>query len=148
VTVNGKWSGRTPLTLSKQAFGDYVVRVVAPGHVVAREEFKLSSTDASRSISVRLQRQPRPSPPPAARGSAARPAAALTGSVFVDSRPRGARVFVDGKEIGTTPMRIPDVNIGSHVIRLELADHRIWSNSVRVTAGQESRVTGSLEPIR
>jgi hypothetical protein len=71
----------------------------------------------------------------------------LTGSIYVDSRPRGARVFLDGKEIGTTPVQIPDVRIGSHVVRLQLADHRVWSNSVSVSAGKESRVTGSLEPI-
>jgi hypothetical protein len=56
-------------------------------------------------------------------------------------------VFIDGKEIGSTPIQIPGVRIGSHVIRLQLADHRIWSNSVSVSAGRESRVTGSLEPI-
>ena len=56
-------------------------------------------------------------------------------------------MFINGKEIGNTPIQIPEVRIGSHVIRLQLADHRIWSNSVSVSAGKESRVTGSLEPI-
>jgi hypothetical protein len=152
VTVNGRWRGRTPLPLENLAFGDYVVRVVSPGHEVAREEFTLSATNASRTISVRLERQRRAAAPSPARGaavpSAAKPSAPFTGSVFVDSRPRGARVFVDGKEVGTTPLRLAEVGIGSHVVRLELPDHRIWSNSVRVAAGAESRVTGSLEPIR
>ena len=44
--------------------------------------------------------------------------------------------------------RIPDVGIGSHVVRLDLAEHRPWSASARVAAGQETRVTGSLERIR
>jgi PEGA domain len=66
----------------------------------------------------------------------------------VDSRPRGARVLVDGKPVGVTPLRLPDVSIGSHVVRLELAGHRTWTSSTRVAAGQESRVTGSLEQIR
>jgi hypothetical protein len=68
--------------------------------------------------------------------------------VFVDSRPRGARVFIDGKPVGTTPLSVPDIRIGSHVVRLELPDHQIWSATTTVTAGQQSRVTGSLERIQ
>ena len=72
---------------------------------------------------------------------------ALTGSIYVDSRPSGARILVDGRFAGTTPARIPEVSIGSHVVRLELTDHRPWTASTRVSAGEESRVTGSLERI-
>ena len=43
VTVNKKWRGRTPLTLDNLPFGAYVVRVVQPGYLVARDEFTLSS---------------------------------------------------------------------------------------------------------
>ena len=70
------------------------------------------------------------------------------GSVYVDSRPRGARVLIDGKFVGTTPLSVPEVAIGSHVVRLELPDHLAWTRSVRVAAGDAVRVTGSLEPIR
>ena len=165
VTLNGAWRGRTPLALDDLAFGNYVVRVVSPGYDVAREDITLSSAAATGNISVRLQRQrtaaaTKPAPPPrqqapparsttpsAAPSAPARPTSPLTGSIYVDSRPRGAKVFINGKEIGNTPIQIPEVRIGSHVIRLQLADHRIWSNSVSVSAGRESRVSGSLEPI-
>ncbi len=73
---------------------------------------------------------------------------AFAGSIFVDSRPRGARVFIDGRPMGTTPASIPDIPIGSHVVRLELTDHRAWTTSTRVTAGEAAVVTGSLERIR
>jgi hypothetical protein len=55
---------------------------------------------------------------------------------------------VNGKLMGTTPLRIPEVSIGSQIVRLELENHRDWTTTTRVAAGQESRVTGSLEPIR
>ena len=71
-----------------------------------------------------------------------------TGSIYVDSRPRGARVLIDGKEMGTTPVLIPDIRIGSHIVRLQLAEHSDWTSTARVTAGQEARVTGSLERNR
>jgi hypothetical protein len=33
-------------------------------------------------------------------------------------------------------------------VRLELPDHSGWTKPIQVTAGQEVRVTGSLDPIR
>jgi hypothetical protein len=57
-------------------------------------------------------------------------------------------VLINGKAMGTTPVAIPDVPIGSHIVRLQLPDHRDWTTTTRVVAGQESRVTGSLEPIK
>jgi hypothetical protein len=145
VTVNGTWRGRTPLTLDRLRFGAYTVRVVQPGFATAREEVRLSAADPSKTVSVRLRRNSAPAPSAAAAGSAE---TALVGSLYVDSRPRGARVMLDGRPVGTTPTRINDVKIGSHVVRLELADHRLWAISTSVTAGRETPVTGSLEPIR
>jgi serine/threonine protein kinase len=163
VTVNGRWRGRTPLSIEKLPFGQYSVRIVQPGYVVAREDFTLTGEDSSRTLSVRLQPETtapraapqRPAPQPAPAAGSARPAPAeqqrpgsYTGSIYVDSRPRGAQVFVDGRAVGTTPLSVPDVAIGSHVVRLELSDHRSWSVVTRVSAGRQERVTGSLERIQ
>lgn len=155
VTVNGIWRGRTPLTLDDLSFGRYVVRVVADGYRAAREELNLSASNASRTLSMQLERQRpaaargRPNPPAPRPAVPAQPRPDMYfGVVFVDSRPQGAKVFIAGKEYGKTPLRIPEVPIGSHVVRLELPDHSVWTKSVRVAAGQEVRVTGSLEPVR
>jgi hypothetical protein len=158
VTINGEWRGRTPLTLDDQPFGTYNVRVVQEGYVVATEQVVLSASSPDRTVTARLERaaaqRPAPAPPRAA-PAPPRPAppatqkpAVYTGSMYVDSRPRGARVLVNGKAVGTTPLRLTDLPVGSHVVRLELEDHRVWSTSARVQAGQEARVTGSLDPIR
>jgi serine/threonine protein kinase len=162
VTVNGQWRGRTPLTLEKLPFGRYVVRVVEPGYRVALEEFALNAGTAAHAINVRLSperaaaptrapasaRSERPATPaPNTRQSPSSPGAdgRFTGALYVDSRPQGASVLLDGKNVGTTPLRLSDVRIGTHVVRLELAEHRPWSSVARVTAGEELRVTGSLE---
>lgn len=153
VTVNGRWSGRTPLTLTDLEFGDYAVRVVADGYRIGREAFTLDSSNATRTIAMRLEREPaareaapaaKPPAPPAGSSSPT----VYYGRLFVDSRPQGATVYVGGEARGKTPLRLPQVPIGSHVVRLELVDHRAWTKVVRVTAGQEARATGSLDPIR
>jgi serine/threonine protein kinase len=158
VTVKGRWRGRTPLTLDTMRFGSYTVQVVQPGYSAPPEEVVLSARQPMRTLSVRLQpvsaRGPSTTTPPATTARSSSPPAPREGSsgyagtIYVDSRPRGAKVLIDGKVVGTTPASIPDIPIGSHVVRLELADHRAWTTSTRVAAGEQTRVTGSLEPIR
>ena len=149
VTVNGRWRGRTPLTLEQLPFANYTVRIVQPGYSVARENVALSPARPTRTLTFELQRS---SAPAATRTTprAAPPtdAARFTGSLYVDSRPRGARVLLDGRLIGTTPLSFPEVSAGSHVVRLELADHRPVSVSTRISAGRQERVTLSLERIQ
>lgn len=157
VTVDGRWRGRTPLTLDRLRLKTYSLRVVAPGFVVERDTVTLTEEKPSQTVSLRLTRAPAAAP--VARGRTAPPAAddreparstvsgPFAGALYVDSRPRGARILIDGRAVGTTPARIPDISIGSHVVRLELAEHRAWTTSTRVAAGEESRVTGSLERI-
>jgi hypothetical protein len=151
VTVNGAWRGRTPLKVEKLPFGKYAVRIVQPGYAAARQDVALSPSDPAETVSVTLQRQaasPAPRPAPRPSPAVSETPESFSGTIFVDSRPRGARVFVDGRAVGTTPLSLPEVPIGSHVVRLELPEHRSWSSSTRVAAGQTARVTGSLDRIR
>jgi len=149
VTVNGRWRGRTPLTLDNLPFGPYTVRVVQTGFLVAREDFSLSAREPARTMSMPLRRS---AAPPQPRQSSMPPASAAqaagVGAIYVDSRPRGARVFIDDRAIGVTPLRLGDVAAGSHRVRLELPEHRTWTSTTPVVAGQEARVTASLDPIR
>lgn len=150
VTVDGRWRGRTPLTLSDLRFGSHDVRVVQPGYATAREEVTLSSSAPSRALSFSLQRAT-PEAPARPASPTTQPAGrpgVTTGTIFVDSRPRGATVIVDGKAMGTTPVLIPDIPAGAHVVRLQLADHQDWTLTTQVVAGRESRVRGSLDRIR
>jgi len=68
-----------------------------------------------------------------------------SGALVVESKPAGAKVYVDNKLAGTTPLSIPNLPAGSHAIRLERDGYRRWSSSVRVVAAERNRVTASLE---
>jgi serine/threonine protein kinase len=148
VTINGAWRGRTPLTLEHQAFGHYVIRIVQPGYQAAREEFTLGTRDADHTFTAKLEptataAKREPAAPKTA--PAPTPAQGYMGTLFVDSNPRGATVLLDGRHIGTTPMSLAEVPIGSHVVRVELAGKKPWTYSATIAAGQTTRVTMSLE---
>ena len=151
VTVNGSWRGRTPLTLDDLAFGKYVVRVVQPGFRIAREDVTLNARDAAHTVTARLEREsrnavaPPAAAPPSSRATEVAPPVSYTGSLYVDSRPRGATVLVDGRSIGQTPVMLPNVSVGAHVVRIEMTGKKPWTSSTRVASGEIARVTGSLE---
>ena len=68
------------------------------------------------------------------------------GTLRVESRPPGARIAVDGKDLGVTPIVLERIRIGSHVVRLELEGHQVSGSAVRVVAGRATRVTIALDP--
>lgn len=98
-------------------------------------------------------RSARAQAPPPRRGSASSgPAGSAavtnrsTGTVDIDSRPRGARVTVDGKPYGTTPLRVPALTPGNHQVRFELAGHKSLTSIVKIVGGELTPLKVSLEP--
>jgi hypothetical protein len=74
-------------------------------------------------------------------------AVATLGSIEVVSRPPGAEVALDGRIVGRTPVSIPDVAEGTHVVGIELPGFSRWATSVQVNRGEQARVGASLSPI-
>jgi PEGA domain/Protein kinase domain len=150
VSVDGRDYGKTPATVRDLAHGPHQVRVTRDGYAAQERRVVISSSRPSQSVNVTMARTP---PPPPARSATAAPAppagtpttSRATGALAVDSRPTGARVFLDGKPIGTTPLMVPSVAAGDHAIRIELEGYRPWSSSVRMVAAESNRVTASLE---
>ena len=79
----------------------------------------------------------------------ARPVPSVTstqGSLEVVSRPPGAEVALDGAIVGRTPLSIPNVADGTHVVGIELPGFSRWATSVQVNRGAQARVGASLSP--
>ena len=76
---------------------------------------------------------------------ASEPARETAGTLQVDSRPRGARVFLDGRLVGQTPVTLTEVTPGAHAVRIDLIGYQRWVTTVKVAAGERARVAASLE---
>ena len=135
VDVNGAPRGTTPLALSEIPYGSYTLRVSRPGYVSQVHELSISAGQPVGAVSVGLM--------PAAPGAAS-PARAA-GSVFVESRPPAAQVFLDGERVGRTPVLLSDVGAGLHEIRIQRDGYRVWSTTTRVVASERTRVGASLD---
>ena len=138
VTIDGKDAGLTPITTTLRP-GFHTVRLSHQGYVTAQRRVRITSQPA-QPIDLELVARP-------AREVAATPAAPerASGSLVLDSRPTGARVYVDGALVGTTPMQIDAITGGDHAVRFEMDGFGPWSSTAKVTAGAKTRVSGSLE---
>jgi PEGA domain len=67
------------------------------------------------------------------------------GTLAVRSEPAGAAVFVNREYVGATPLNIPRVRAGSHVVWVEGDGYRRWTDSVLVPADKVTRVNVNLQ---
>jgi hypothetical protein len=133
VTVDGVPRGQTPAAIRELSFGSHVILVTAVGYPQWQQTITLTEDRPSQSFEVSLE------------GAGATTTVPGAAGLQVDSRPSGARVFVDGTAVGVTPLQLPTIAAGTHMIRIELAGFRPWATSVTVTSGQRTRVAASLE---
>jgi len=149
VFVDGREHGRTPVAIRDLTRGTHRVRLVHDGYAPAERRVVITRSRPAQSIVVPLA-APRAT---ASRGTASPIPAPSTpatmgrysGDLVIESKPPGAKVYVDNKLAGTTPLSVPNVPAGSHAVRLERDGYRRWSSSVRVVAAERNRVTASLE---
>jgi serine/threonine protein kinase len=144
VFVDGRDIGRTPATVSDLARGQHRIRVVQDGFVTEERRVVIAGS-GSQALNVTLERPraavaTKPAAPPVSAT-----AGTLTTQLRVESRPTNARVFVDGRLIGTTPLALEQIEAGEHNIRLELDGYRSWSTVVQIVEGKGTRVGASLE---
>jgi hypothetical protein len=67
------------------------------------------------------------------------------GSIYVQSNPAGATIYLDGTDTGhTTPYTITDVIVGSHTIKLEYYHYKDQEGTVAVNADESTSINWTL----
>ena len=133
VRVDGRVRGKTPLTLRELPLKVVRVTIEHGGFHAEEQRVALSAAKPTVTVDAKLTALAPPAP------------VATTGSLVIESRPAGARVFIDGRDLGTTPVSLPDVAPGTHRVRIELAGFTPWVTMAEIKAGVRSRVAASLE---
>lgn len=141
VFVDGRDRGRTPASIRDVSRGAHRVRLVHEGYATEERRVTINASHPAQTMTVALTRTRQADAPAKGRASSS----ALAGSLSVDSRPPGAKVFIDGKLAGATPLVVPQIGAGEHAVRLEHDGYQPWSSPVRIVSGERNRVTASLE---
>jgi hypothetical protein len=66
-------------------------------------------------------------------------------TVLVESNPSGALISIDGRELAPTPLTIRQLRPGTHTLELRLPGYKTWSQRITVAAGDNRRITATLE---
>jgi serine/threonine-protein kinase len=113
-----------------------VLVVVAQAVYILRTGEILRNADAQGTEPV-----PEAGPPP---DGPAPTAPAPVGTLVVRSDPPGAKVEVDGRAAGVTPLSLADVAAGPHQVRLAAAGGRAVNQSITVAAGETAMIVVPL----
>jgi formylglycine-generating enzyme required for sulfatase activity len=122
VTVNGRYRGQSPITLSLSPDVDYEIGLSKAGYGVTRRNLRLAS-NSTESITVDLS--------------------ARLGTVTVEVRPEDATVYVDGQARGkgNTTLRLSSA---PHTIQVRRPGYESWSRTVTPRPGYPQTLTASL----
>jgi formylglycine-generating enzyme required for sulfatase activity len=125
VTVNGRYRGQSPLTLSLTPDIDYQIGMSKAGYGVTNRSLRLQSA-ASESITVDLS--------------------ARVGTVTLNVSPADATVYVDGRARGTGNT-IVRLSSAPHLIEVKRQGFRNWNRTITPRPGYPQTVTANLRSL-
>ena len=133
VTVNGLSRGTTPCTVDRLPSGENRVVISMQDYAPYQQDIKLQA-GVEQKIDV--------------------PLTALPAGLSIISTPPGARVFLNEKIRGQTPLSIDKIETGNYTIRAELEGYESQSSTVEIERAKTKvvdlqlvRNTGSLELV-
>ena len=125
VTVNGRYRGQSPITLSLAPGVDYTIGLSKAGYGTASRQVRLNAA-ASDSITVDLS--------------------ARTGTVTVNVQPADAEVYVDGRARGTGSTTL-ELSSAPRRIEVRKEGYRTWTRTVTPRPGYPQTVTARLRSL-
>ncbi|MCX6063915.1 MAG: PEGA domain-containing protein [Caldiserica bacterium] len=124
VSVDGASKGVTPLTVSMKP-GRHTLSMTEDGYKAYQGTVEVLKTDTARTVPVTLTKIS---------------VTPTTATLTITSTPSGAKVFLDGTSIGTTPVTKKTVSPGTHTLRLTLAGYEDYTTTITLQVGDEKPV--------
>ena len=115
----GSWTGDL-------GTGSYIVECRKPNHRTTSETITVSPGMSVTKISLK-------SPQP------------IYGVLSIMSAPGNAEVWLDGENIGQTPVYLPETLIGNHTLKLTKSGCADWTGNVSVAEGQIAEINATLQ---
>lgn len=131
--------------------GTTTAGTAVPPHVTTERRttpVRVPALPAATSTSARADQQRPHEASPASSLLASVPRPAYRGSLVVNSRPSGARVFLNGRGAGKTPLTLKNQSVGSRAVRIELDGYQTWTSAVQVVTNTSTSLRADLKPAR
>ncbi|MBR4160333.1 MAG: SUMF1/EgtB/PvdO family nonheme iron enzyme [Bacteroidaceae bacterium] len=125
IWIDDKKQGTGNCTI-ELGYGTYVVECRLPGHRASQKEIVISAENASTPI---------PLVPPTP----------IYGSLDINSSPADAEVWLDGKQVGTTPLFLSECLVGEHEIKVIKNGFQSYIKTITITEGETETEVAKLE---
>jgi len=126
VYIDGKLVGESPYEDKNLTAGTYKVRVIKEGYEVSEKDMIVESGKQTE-ISVTLKE--------------------IKGELEVRSEPPESKVYIDGKEIGETPLTIPGMRSGRYLVRVLKEGYEPYEGRVEVVKDEKKTIRVSLKQM-
>jgi len=155
ISLDGSYIGVSPLKTYDTRPGEYELAISLDGYGTYKEKItifkgevflrKITLEKAKKeggSAAVKAPRiMPSPSPKPSPSKAAPPPS-----TVFFDSRPSVASVFLDGREVGTTPFEyILPGSVKTSDVTVKKKGYRDWNDTLMPEPGKRQEIFAELE---
>jgi serine/threonine-protein kinase len=131
ILLNEEDKGVTPAELPDVAFGKYILKLQSKGYQDYQQEVEITAESPELTIGpITLEKS-----------------VATTGTLFVDSNPAGAYIFIQNKALGVTPKTLSNQKPGDVEVTLRKDGYRDFSGTAKITAGKKATLTATLQEI-
>ena len=125
IWIDDKKQGTGNCTI-ELGYGTYVVECRLPGHRASQKEIVISAENASTPITLA-------------------PPTPIYGSLDINSSPADAEVWLDGKQVGTTPLFLSECLVGEHEIKVSKQGFKDYIKTITITEGETETEVAKLE---
>ncbi len=124
ILIDGNKAGTTPATIKDLSPGTHMVDISMDGHAEWRESVEIISGEEI-DLTATLQME--------------------VGSLDIKSKPSGAIVHLDSKEVGTTPAALSSIPVGPHEIEIKIDGYEDWKRSITIKKGKVNSLNATLQ---
>lgn len=107
-------------------YGTYLVECRLPGYKSSIQEIQIGRNSATGTIALN-------------------PPIPIYGSVDINTTPADAEVWIDGKQVGTTPMLLSECIVGEHKLRISKLGYKDYTGNLTIKEGQTTTSSIALE---
>ncbi|RPJ83180.1 MAG: PEGA domain-containing protein, partial [Deltaproteobacteria bacterium] len=126
IWIDDHQKGVTPLVVSDLTEGTHTVKAVKDGFQPWQGEVQIQP---SQVFELQINLKP------------------ITGSVSIDSKPNGALVFIEGIQVGTTPVTLEKTVSGKQSIEIQKQGYEKWQSEVDILSDTDNDITATLKPL-
>ncbi len=123
VTVDGDERGKSPLALTGLSIGQHKIGLASDGHLSVTKTVTVQDQQTT-TLKETLTR--------------------AEGQLICVSVPTGAKITLDGKEVGVTPKTITEVPVGKRVVTLYVEGYQPWTGRAPIVHGETTKVEVGL----